>query len=186
MNRKLAFILVSLVLLSVLSAGCAPTTESAPPVGTQQVQQFVGTVEGSNAFIGIATQENRILAYVCDGTLEQAPTTYAWFKGEVSGNSFDLTSEDGLHLTGQLESNTANGRVQFADGSEHAFAADLARPPAGLFRLEQTVEANQIISGWIVLANREFRGGNKMSGDGSLGKIDSALVTMDAQNLALP
>jgi hypothetical protein len=177
MNRKLALLLIS---FAVVLAACAPAAQ--PQTEAQELQQFVGTVEGSNAFIGIATQENRILAYVCDGTLEQAPTIYSWFRGDLSGNSFDLTSEDGLHLTGQLNSNKANGAVQFADGSEHTFAADLAEPPAGLFRLEE----NQIISGWIVLANREFRGGNKMSGDGSLAKIDPALVTMDAQNLAVP
>jgi hypothetical protein len=177
MNRKVALLLIS---FAALLAACAPATQ--PQAEPQKLQQFVGTLEGSNAFIGIATQDNRILAYVCDGTLEQAPTIYAWFRGDLSGNAFDLTSENGLHLTGQLESNQVNGTVQFVDGSERPFAADLAEPPAGLFRLEES----QIISGWIVLANSEFRGGNKMSGDGSLAKIDPALVTMDAQNLAAP
>lgn len=179
MNRKLALLLISFVLIL---AACGPAAENTPQAGTQGLQQFVGIVEGSNAYIGIATQENRILAYVCDGTLEQAPAIYSWFRGELSGNSFDLTSEDGFHLTGQLQSNKVTGSVQFADGSEYAFAANLAEPPAGLFRLEE----NQIISGWIVLANQEFRGGKRMSGDGSLIKIEPALLTMDAENIAAP
>jgi hypothetical protein len=179
MNRKLAFLLISFALLM---AACAPASESTPQAGTQELQQFVGTVEGSNAYIGIATQENRILAYVCDGTVEQAPTIYSWFRGELSGNSFDLTSEEGFHLTGQLASNTANGTVRFADGSEHAFTAELATPPAGLFRLEE----NGVVSGWIVRKDGTFTGGNKMMRDGSLGAIDAALLTMNAENIAVP
>jgi hypothetical protein len=184
MKNQLKRIFLSLaLLLAVLTAACAPATESVQSEEPGHVDHFVGTVDGSNAFIGLATKDDRILAYVCDGTLQQAPTIYAWFQGELSGSSFDLTSEEGLHLTGQIESHDVSGTVQFADGSEHAFTAALAEHPSGLYRQEETVDGNQIISGWIV-RDGDFRGGNRMVKDGTLGKINEALVnSMNEQAL---
>ena len=185
MNTHLNRIFLSLaILLLILSAACAPATESGHSEEPGHVDHYTGTVADSNAFVGLATKDNHILAYVCDGTLQQAPTIYAWFRGELSGDSFDLTSDNGLHLTGQIESHEVSGTVQFADGSENAFTADVAEAPAGLYRQEETIDGNQIISGWIVTANNEFRGGNRMVKDGTLGKINEALVnSMNQQSL---
>lgn len=184
MKNPLNRILLSLaILLSMLSAACAPATESTHAEEAGHVDHFVGTVADSNAFIGLVTKDNSILAYVCDGTLQQAPTIYAWFKGDLSDNSFDLTSDNGLHLTGQIESHEVSGTVQFADGSEHAFIANVAEAPAGLYRQEETIDGNQIVSGWIV-KDSDFRGGNRMVKDGTLGRINEALVnSMNQQSL---
>jgi hypothetical protein len=50
---------------------------------------YVGRVEGTDAFIGIAVREetNEVIAYVCDGAPEgePEPTIDAWFQGPIRG-----------------------------------------------------------------------------------------------------
>jgi hypothetical protein len=51
--------------------------------------------------------------------------------------------------------------VTLADGEEHAFSADPAEAPAGLYRAEETIDGEELLGGWIELSNHEERGAVK-------------------------
>src|ERR1700754_1382227 len=45
----------------------------------------VGTVHGTQAFVGLSVDGGRVRAYVCDGTLRRDPTISQWFSGRWDG-----------------------------------------------------------------------------------------------------
>lgn len=143
-----------LILLTIFLSACGAQTQ--PVTGS-----FAGQVEGSNAFIGLVTNGEQLLAFYCDGTTETAPILWGWFRGDLDSKAFDLTSENGDHLTGEFSANGANGTITLANGTTLAFQAEPVNEPAGLYRHKETVDGQGTISGWIVLANGELRGGRK-------------------------
>ena len=140
------------VLFALFLSSCSSTNQ------TQDILHYVGKVEGTDAFIGLVTDGTRITAYVCDGDGTDINIS-AWFKGELSDNSFTLQSVDPLILAGELASGKINGTLQLADGSQHAFMADVVDSPAGVFRQEESENGSTVVTGWIVLPNQEYRGG---------------------------
>src|ERR1700754_2839137 len=45
----------------------------------------VGSVRGTQAFVGLSVAGGRVRAYVCDGTLRRDPTVSQWFSGRWDG-----------------------------------------------------------------------------------------------------
>ena len=124
---------------------------------------YAGRVNDSEAFISVATNGTDILAYVCDGT-ETDVTIGEWFKGTLSGKSFELTSKSTAQLGGQIGDDAATGTLTLADGSTFAFSAPLATGDAGLYRKEETENGSDVITGWIVLEDGEIRGATFFQG----------------------
>jgi len=56
--------------------------------------------------------------------------------------------------------------VTLADGEEHAFSADPAEAPAGLYRVEETIDGEELLGGWIELSSHEERGAVKSRSSG--------------------
>ncbi len=105
---------------------------------------FVGRIPTSDALIAIATQEQRVIAYVCDGK-----TINEWFKGKINtDNSLELHSKNGATLTLQLNQKSAQGTLELSSGN-YVFSALPAREKAAFYRSEGTNR----VAGWVILPN---------------------------------
>ena len=112
---------------------------------------FVGKIPQSRAFIAIAFQQQRVLAYVCDGQ-----QIAEWFKGSVTDqNTLKLQSKNGAVLVATLDAQSARGSLELPSG-HFAFAAIPARDQAALYRAERQ-DGQKAVAGWIVLSNGEQR-----------------------------
>jgi hypothetical protein len=112
---------------------------------------FVGKILESRAFIAIAFQQNRVLAYVCDGQ-----RIAEWFKGSVTDqHTFKLQSKNGAVLVATLDAQSARGSIELRNG-HFTFAAIPARDQAALYRAERQ-DGQKAVVGWIVLPNGEQR-----------------------------
>ena len=142
-----------MILLTVFLSACGAQAQ-APAAG-----HYAGRVEGSNAFIGLVTNGEQVQAFFCDGTVEAAPVLWGWFRGDLTGNAFDLTNEKGDRLAGEFSTNGANGTITLTDGTALNFQAEPVSQPAGVYRLEETIDGAASVTSWIILANGELRGG---------------------------
>lgn len=152
----------AVVLLALGMAGNRLNVQAqSTTVATEAATQghvFVGPVEDSKAFIGLAVSDGKFTAFVCDGT-EDWLSYWHWFTGKAQGQSIEFTAEDGESFTAQITGDTVSGSVTLGDKKVHPFKADLATGSAGLFRAEFTLDGVEHIGGWIVLPNNQVRGG---------------------------
>ena len=144
LSTMLALFLVSLVLGA---CGGASQPSTAAMSGA-----WVGKVEGTDAFIGIASNGEEAMVYVCDGK-----TITQWFHGPAGSNGLDL-SAGSARLETQLATDSATGSITLADGRAVEFQAARAAGDAGLYRSEETVDAEKWTAGWVVLNDGQLRG----------------------------
>jgi len=147
-GRLRQWTLLTLLILSLILSACGggqPATEALSGA-------WVGKLEGSDAFVGIASNGEEIMAYICDGQ-----TITQWFKGQAVADKLELTSGS-ANLQAQLSVDTANGSITLADGQTYNFTADRAAGDAGLYRLEEQANDESWISGWVVLNDGQLRG----------------------------
>jgi hypothetical protein len=114
---------------------------------------FVGTVNGSEAFVSVVTNGDSVLAHVCDGL-----GIAEWFAGEATGRSVQLVSENGASLDVDLTDASASGTFTPPQGAGLPFTAEGADDPAGLYRSEGTVDGEELVGGWIALEDGRIRG----------------------------
>ncbi len=119
------------------------------------VGQSVGTVEGTNAYIGIRYNDatKSVSLYVCDGA-----DLYGWLEGPVKRNRFELSNDKGLAVEGTLADGGASGTVTLPDGSIHPFTTEAAELPAGLYEQYGSTDGNAVRAGTIVLPDGTQRG----------------------------
>jgi hypothetical protein len=128
--------LVSMLVVGLLAAGCAgPGQEekSAPLVAGH----FVGATSDPDTFVAIVVDEaeqgegqRTVKAYLCDGYIIDE-----WFTDTFTGNNFDLTSDGGARLMGELSSDAASGTVTLSNGASVSFEATPATGIAGLYNV---------------------------------------------------
>ena len=137
--------------------GAAATGATATPGAVQTERgvtgNFVGAVEGTDAFIAIATHEGQTVAYVCDGG-----TVAQWFRGRAAGETLTVALANGARLQARLGAEGASGTVTLADGTARTFAAAPATGEAGLYRATKTVDGVEYVAGWAVRADGAQRG----------------------------
>jgi hypothetical protein len=145
--------------------GQAPA-KAAPDPAERWRRSFVGTVDGTDALIGIGVEPSgRLVAYVCDGDpddLLSARHFGEWYTGGLDGGSARLTAT--AHPGPAPSIPVAVGTVKFivaertdggfagtaiVDGSSHGFTAEAASAPAGLYREVVVEGANGIDIGWV-------------------------------------
>ncbi len=131
-----------LVVVGLLVAGCAGPgqQQEEEKVALPVAGHFVGDATPSTArhtFVAILASSaeegedtREVRAYLCDG--EQISE---WFRGSVTGDDLELTSEDGAELQGTLTPDNAAGTITLNDGKSLTFAAKPAAGPAGLYSL---------------------------------------------------
>src|SRR5687768_11920788 len=118
MQRSLSLVILFILLLTACGGQAQPVTGN-----------YAGQVEGSNAFIGLVTNGESVMAFFCDGTTEAAPVLWGWFQGDLNGSSFDLRSENGDHLTGEFNADGTSGTITLTDGSALNFSAERVNEP---------------------------------------------------------
>ena len=135
------------------------TAEPAPDIlTTWPTMLHVGTLPGTDAFVAIASDGSRVLAYVCDGTAESA-SLWGWFEGDLIGGRADLVSANGLVLRLTTTRQGSTGTVVLRDGREITFTAESANGNASLWRWQGTIEGAAILAGRITLDDGRQRGG---------------------------
>ncbi|MGH2922985.1 MAG: hypothetical protein ACRDKH_03010 [Solirubrobacterales bacterium] len=119
--------------------------------------QFVGRVEGTDAYIGLVSDGERLSGYVCDGA-----DVSVWLEAPLAGSAAELVGRDGEALGRvELAGARASGEVELG-GEAHSFEAKRASlgGGAGLYREASAgfPARGSRESGWIVLADGSVRG----------------------------
>ncbi|MDQ4133017.1 MAG: hypothetical protein M3179_07375, partial [Actinomycetota bacterium] len=163
----------------VALAGCGSDggdRSRAAPSGTT-ARSYVGTAQGTAAFVSVVVDDGRALAYVCDGVpgepVGTTPTIQAWFNGASDGKAVDVTQAGG-RLQLELTDADMEGTVTLADGRSLPVSGRAVVGDAGLYRADATGSSGKAVAGWILSANGEQRGG--VGGEGSVTKLSGAPV----------
>lgn len=140
---------LALVLVGLMLGACGGASQ---PATAALSGAWVGKVDGTDAFIGIASNGEEAMVYVCDGK-----TITQWFNGPVGADGVDL-SAGSARLQAQLADDSATGSITLADGRAVEFMAARAAGDAGLYRSVETVDAEEWTAGWVVLNDGQLRG----------------------------
>jgi hypothetical protein len=146
--------LVSLLVLAAVAA-CASSAS-----GSREIRiplkplpdVSVGRVEGTRAFVAVSVHGHRLRVYVCDGTRRRDPTISVWFGRRWDGRSPVRLRRNGHTLS--IDAVGADGRITGRLDGTHAFTADPADAPAGLFKGHRGRRRET----WIVLPGLQKRG----------------------------
>lgn len=132
---RCAIVVVSLLALGLLIAGCAGYQEpvSGSFVGETSDPVTSVAVVASEPKQGEDTREVRALIYG-----ERENQINEWFVGSATGNNLDLTSEGGAQLEGELTSDAATGTITLPDGTSVPFDTASATGVAGLYNVTIT------------------------------------------------
>ncbi|MFF1442664.1 hypothetical protein [Streptomyces sp. NPDC058295] len=164
------------------AASAAPTPVPSPSRVPAADADYAGRTDDDAAAIAVTVRDGKAIAYYCDGHTEES-----WLKGDVEDDgTLRLTGENGAKLDGTLEDGRrVDGTVTVGDG-RHAFSADRAKKPSGLWKATATVRSAKIDGGWIVLKDGTQVGILTRDGKPSPApRIDpeTGAVTVDGQQL---
>jgi hypothetical protein len=157
-----------LLALAVL-AGCGSdeSDEASSRSLPAATRSYVGTAQGTDAFVAVVVDGSRALAYVCDGVpgdpAGTAPTVQAWFNGPSDGATVDLSQPDG-RLQLRLSDTDVTGTLALADGRRVEVSGRAVTGDAGLYRAEAAGNDGKAVAGWILGPDGRQRGG--VAGDG--------------------
>jgi hypothetical protein len=137
-RMRMLGLFVSAVVLGVL-VGCAGSGQDDQAKASLVAGSFVGqTAENEGALVALLASgpaeegedEREVRAYLCDGVEMDE-----WFRGTVSGNELDLSSDGGAQLEATLTPEAANGTITLDDGRYFTFAAKPAAYGSGLYNV---------------------------------------------------
>lgn len=170
--------LFALALSAALLAACAGqddpngegTGESTTP------GRWAGQVAGTDLFVALtAAETGETVAYVCDND-----DLAVWLRGQAEGDSVALAADAGLALQADLGTDAAAGTVTLADGQSVAFTAPAVSGDAGLYRAEETIDGEPVVTGLILLPDGQHAGAIIRAG-----RIISIPFTFDPANPVL-
>jgi hypothetical protein len=172
-GRVVVLLLAAAVVAGCSSSGSGERSGASRPAGTRS---YVGTAQGTGAFVAVVVDGSRALAYVCDGVpgdpVGTVPTVQAWFNGPSDGGAVDVQQPGGrlqLQLTDDM-----TGTLTLPDGRNVAVTGRAVAGDAGLYRAEAAGSGGKALAGWILAADGQQRGG--VGGDGSVAKISGSRV----------
>ena len=160
-GRLVAAIAVAGLVLATMATGPIAAAGEVLQKGTT----YVGTVEGTDAYIGIVVGKSGAFGYVCDGE----GITH-WLHGSVKKSAVTLTSGTGASVVAKLGDGTLTGKVllptdpsgasleDLAGVTVHDFDAEPATGGAGLYRQEKSVDGTTYAAGWVRLPDGSLRG----------------------------
>jgi len=164
----LALLLSLVLLLSACgSSTTAPTsTPSASSASVTGTFTGVATQTGGSvkAYVGLVSDGQQFLAYLCDGRVNGSQITVAqWFKGAVSHNAIQVTNATGSQLVANLAAQSVSGTVTLSDGRTFSFQASLLASSSpvgpnhdvpGLYRDAETFGGVPYLAGTVVLSQQ--------------------------------
>ncbi|OQR59177.1 hypothetical protein B6E66_36400 [Streptomyces maremycinicus] len=163
-------------------ASPAPTHAPSPSRVPAVDADYAGRTDDDAASVAVSVDDGKAIAYYCDGRTEES-----WLKGDVEDDgTLRLTGKDGAKLDGTLEDGERVEGSVTVGGGRHAFSADRATKPSGLWRATATVRSAKIDGGWIVLKDGTQVGIVTRDGKPSPApRIDpeTGAVTVDGQQL---
>jgi hypothetical protein len=126
------------------------------------VRSYVGTAQGTGAFVSVVVDGSRALAYVCDGVPADPagtpPTIQAWFNGPSDGRSVDVQQPAG-RLQVQLAGTDMSGTLTLTDGRKLSVNGRIVDADAGLYRADVAGADGKAVAGWILAPDGQQRGG---------------------------
>jgi hypothetical protein len=125
-----------------------------------EAPEYAGTVDGTDAYIDLIVRGKDVSIYICDGA-----GLITWPEGKVKKDgTFTAESASGVKVNGTITDALASGVVTLTDGSEHAFNAQPATSPTGLYRRRPIIaDGEAVVAATIVLADGSQRGGTSSS-----------------------
>ncbi|MFD9323215.1 hypothetical protein ACFWDQ_37140 [Streptomyces sp. NPDC060053] len=164
------------------AASTAPAPTPTPSRVPAAAADYAGRTDDDAAAVAVSVRDGKAIAYYCDGHTEES-----WLKGDVEDDgTLRLTGENGAKLDGTLEDGRHIDGTVTVGGGRHAFAADRAKKPSGLWKATATVRSAKIDGGWIVLKDGTQVGILTRDGKPSPApRIDpeTGAVTVDGQQL---
>ena len=161
----------------VLVACGGGSDDGAGPAPAASVRTYVGTAQGTAAFVAVVVDGSRALAYVCDGVpgdpVGTAPTVQAWFNGSSDGTAVNVTQAAG-QLQLRLTDGDMTGTLTLAGGRALPVSGRVVAGDAGLYRAEAAGTGAKAVAGWILAADGQQRGG--VGGEGSLPPLSGVKV----------
>jgi hypothetical protein len=168
MKRALAVAITVLVALSALPALSSVSGAQSVPApdersGSERSADdrrgtWIGEIDGTDVAVAVISDGTLVRAYTCDGGVVSA-----WFEGELVGNSFSISTEDGSTITGALADDTATGLFTSTDGPfSGSFTANRPTAGGGVFRSYfVTEEGAPTFIRWIVFDDGSQRGNSE-------------------------
>ena len=118
---------------------------------------FVGTVDGTDAFIALLVADKEAMVYVCNGEEE----IYEWFRGNITNpENISFKNSYGSQVVGKFAERSFTGNVNLSDGSTHSFTANPnTGNETGIFQVYGDLAMQEgIVAGWILNEKSEERG----------------------------
>ena len=167
-RRRAVTTSLAVAALMVLVACGGDSDDDASPSPAASTRTYVGTAQGTAAFVAVVVDGSRAMAYVCDGMpgepVGSAPTVQAWFNGSSDGTAVNVTQASG-QLQLRLTDTDMTGTLTLAGGRVLPVTGRTAGGDAGLYRAEATGSGGKGVAGWILAADGQQRGG--FGGEGS-------------------
>jgi hypothetical protein len=141
--RRLGLAALVVLAMALMTAACGGDEEKGATL--------VGRVEGSDAYIALVSDGERVGGYLCDGQGVShwlAPTAVEYGRAELRSRQGEVLG------TATVTDDRASGQVRLG-GRTFAFGAVLATGSAGLYRAEAPGRA---LAGWVVLDDASQRG----------------------------
>ncbi|WP_405769771.1 hypothetical protein OHU34_32965 [Streptomyces sp. NBC_00080] len=164
------------------AASSAPTPAPSPSRVPAADADYAGRTDDDAAAIAVTVRDGKAIAYYCDGR-----TAESWLKGDVEDDgSLRLSGKHGAKLDGKLQDGKRVEGTVTVGGGRHAFSADRATKPSGLWRATATVRSAKIDGGWIVLKDGTQVGILTRDGKPSPAPVidpETGAVTVDGQQL---
>ena len=131
----------------------SPTPSSSPAAATNfpNSAHYIADMPmagGKTMTIGVAVEGDKIAAYACDGSTDEA-----WFFGNQKDGSLDITSRYQDTLKASFNGTDVVGQLTMNDVS-YTFSAASVPAPSGMY----TAEANGVRASWVVRPDNTITG----------------------------
>jgi hypothetical protein len=152
-QRRLTGIVVAATLAIAIAAPAAAAVNTTVLSRRTSDRSFVGTLNGTDAYVGVVVGSKDAIAYACDGK----GLTH-WFHPTLKDGVLAGVSPGGAVLTATRKGSTLTGELVLPSGEAHRFSAKRAKDGAGLYRLIQAASGATYTAGWVKLADGSVRG----------------------------
>ena len=170
--RRTAAALLAVVGIAMVACDSSESNETTARSTSEKVRSYVGSAQGTEAFVSVVFDGARALAYVCDGVpgdpTGTAPTIQAWFNGSSDGTTVDVQEPAG-RLQLQLTDSNMAGTLTLPDGRRVSVSGRSvdASGDAGLYRAEASGDGGTAVGGSILVTDGQQRGGVGMDKGGT-------------------